>query len=67
MAFQIITDMEQADKLWEEGLLYYKDTDGEWILDDYYRLDQAFLDWRPSADEEREGARNNEYAILLEE
>lgn len=65
--YHIITDMEQADKLWEEGLLYYKDTDGEWILDDYYRLDSAFLDWRPSADEEREGARNNEYAILLEE
>jgi len=65
MAFQIITDMEQADKLWSAGILYFWDGDG-WVLDTTNEPADDFYDWRPSADEAREG-QQRDYAILLEE
>lgn len=65
MAFQIITDMEQADKLWAAGILYFWDEDG-WELDTTNESYGGLYDWRPSADVDREG-QQRDYAILLEE
>lgn len=65
MGFQVITDMKQADELWEAGLLYYWDQ-FEWCLDDYFLRGWEKYDWRPSADVAREGSPNK-YAIFVED
>lgn len=64
MAFVPITDLKEADKLWEAGLLWYKyPDDTEWEVDDTYQID----------DSERRGrnaptyADYVDYAILVEE
>lgn len=67
MAFRVITDMKEADEYWTAGLLYYKNNADQWVVDDYYLRTNAHVDWSPSADEEREGAQNNIYAIFVEE
>lgn len=66
MAFRRVYDLEQADKLWEAGLLWNRRA-GEnevWVPDDSYTWgDEGY---KPSQDMEREG-HQYEYAILLED
>ena len=65
--YQIITDMEQADKLWAAGLLYYRFGVEEWSLDDsYLPIYQGPSNmWHPSSSRTDDDAP--QYAILLEE
>ena len=64
--YHIITDMEQADKLWAAGLLYYRFGVEEWSLDDSYLpiYQVPRTEWQPSRDTDGDII---EYAILLEE
>ena len=64
--YHIITDMEQADKLWAAGLLYCRIGGQEWFLDDsYLPIYQGPLsEWQPSRGTDGDII---EYAILLEE
>ena len=67
MAFQRVYDMEQADKLWAAGLLWYRVYDSEeYAADHSHRQIDSKYDFRPSADEARED-RTYQYAILLED
>lgn len=64
MAFVPITDLKEADKLWEAGLLWFK-----WGYSDTYEFDESYTQ---SDDYARERARPTyadyvDYFILVEE
>lgn len=66
MGFQVITDMKQADALWEAGLIYcsVEEECDDWFLDDS-SLDiysGPLSKWRPSQDRSA-----NRYAIYVED
>lgn len=72
MAFQVITDMEQADMLWEADMLWFAAAQGElsleyvtWVHLHDFRKDNvdrmAPSKWRPST------GLKAYYAVLLED
>ena len=63
--FQVIEDLEQADKLWEAGLLWFRYDNYEWELDPSYTYNSP--EYAPSKDKERCPSATYQYAILLEE
>lgn len=64
MTFQVIDDMEQADKLWAAGLLWYRYDNYEWMLDPSSESGPLYA---PSKDKERCPIADYQYAILLED
>lgn len=66
MAFQVITDMKQADELWAAGLLYCSVDEAGWFLDDsYLPIYQGPLSmWQPSRGMDKDSPQ---YAIYVED
>ena len=66
MGFQVLTDMKQADELWEAGLIYcsVEEECDDWFLDDsnLHIYQGALGDWRPSQD-----CSANRYAVYVED
>lgn len=64
MAFHVIEDMEQADKLWAAGLLWVRSELCEWQLDATYENGKEYA---PSNDDARFPENTYVYALLIEE
>lgn len=64
--FVVIEDLEQADKLWAAGLLWYRYDNLDWKLDPSYRYEGNVM-YAPSKDSERCPSAQYQYGILLED